>query len=211
MRLEFPAYLTSNPFIWQSIFWALCAFRSGSPDSVGLQPRRSAAKALDLHKVKKPFGDNAKHPSRTEMPSQVLASLEAHLKEHHVNKYALNVESKDLHYSEWKENYSKESAEPLAIVRPQSAEDVAVVVSYCVEQRLDFHVRAGGHDLFGRSTVQDSVMIDLRDMNYVRIDDDKLTAKVGGGNKFEHLVEELEKEEMFTPSGIKLQTTILVL
>lgn len=138
------------------------------------------------------------------MSVAVLSSLEGHLKKLHIHKYVLNVPGKlqDPNYAEWKINYTSQPAEPLAIIRPQSAEDVATLVSYCVEQKLDFHIRVGGHDLFGRSTIQDSIMIDLRDINYVSIKDDKSTARVGGGILFERLHEELAKENMFTPTGV---------
>lgn len=72
-------------------------------------------------------------------------------------------------------------AVPLAIVRPKTAEEVSAVVKHAISNGIDFVIRSGGNDLFGRSQVHGALTIDLRDIDYVEIDEKKSTAKVGGG------------------------------
>src|SRR5436309_3025569 len=66
-------------------------------------------------------------------------------------------------------NYASNPALPLIILRPQTADHVAAIVGHCVAQNIDFVVRGGGHDLCGRSTVQDAVTIDLRDIAHIQV------------------------------------------
>lgn len=54
-------------------------------------------------------------------------------------------------------------AVPLAIVRPQTAEDVAAIVSYSTANDIPFTVRSGGNNIFGLSCVQGALMIDMRE------------------------------------------------
>jgi hypothetical protein len=51
---------------------------------------------------------------------------------------------------------------PAVIVRPRSADDVATLVTVLKANDLPFSVRVGGHDMFGRSQVDDAITIDLR-------------------------------------------------
>lgn len=90
---------------------------------------------------------------------------------------------------------------PPAIVRPQSAEDVAALVSHCVATDTPFAVRTGGHDLHGRSQVADALRIDMRDIAYVEVADDKKTARIGGGVLCGKLLEGLEKEGLMTSTA----------
>jgi FAD/FMN-containing dehydrogenase len=90
---------------------------------------------------------------------------------------------------------------PLAVVRPQTADHVASLVSFCTAHAIQFTVRTGGKNLFRLSSAQDALMIDMRDMNYVQIDAAKSSATVGGGVLQDKLAAELAKEGLVTPSG----------
>lgn len=91
--------------------------------------------------------------------------------------------------------------QPPAIVRPQSAEDVAALVSHCVATNTTFAVRSGGHDLQGRSQVADALRIDMRDIAYVHVADDKKTARIGGGALCGGVLRALEKEGLMTSTA----------
>lgn len=88
---------------------------------------------------------------------------------------------------------------PFAITRPQSAEDVQALVRFAVKNDVDFTYRSGGHDCAGRSQVNNALMLDLRDINYVKVDNSKTTARVGGGILLGRLTELLVEEELVTP------------
>lgn len=90
---------------------------------------------------------------------------------------------------------------PPAIVQPQCAEDVAALVSHCVSTKTPFAVRSGGHDLHGRSQVADALRIDMRDIAYVEVADDRKTARIGGGALCGGVLEALGKEGLMTSTA----------
>lgn len=93
----------------------------------------------------------------------------------------------------------RDDAAPLAIARPQTAEDVCALVRYCVDRGVDFVVRAGGHDCCGRSQVRGALSIDVRDIAHVHVAEDRQTARVGGGVVFRDLAKVLDAHGLITP------------
>ncbi|KAI3325061.1 FAD-binding domain-containing protein [Xylariaceae sp. AK1471] len=91
--------------------------------------------------------------------------------------------------------------QPALIARPQNAEDVQTLVRYCVQNNVEFVVRTGGHDCAGRTQVHDILWIDMRDIDYVNIMEDKTTANIGGGILFRGLTKALGEEGLITPIG----------
>ena len=65
---------------------------------------------------------------------------------------------------------------PAAIVRPENALQVSNVVSLTRETGLELAVRSGGHSIAGHSLSQGGVVIDLRDMRALHIDEKNRTA-----------------------------------
>lgn len=131
----------------------------------------------------------------TSSPPTVIAAF---LQDHPGIKYATRTSA---NYPALRANFAGNPALPLIILRPQTADDVAAIITYCVAQNLDFVVRGGGHDLCGRSTVQDAVTIDLRDISHIQVSADKKTARIGGGILFSKLLEGLETHGLITPVG----------
>jgi FAD/FMN-containing dehydrogenase len=131
----------------------------------------------------------------TSSPPTVIAAF---LQDHPGIKYATRASAD---YPALRANYAGNPALPLIILRPQTADDVAALIIYCVAQNLDFVVRSGGHDLCGRSTVQDAVTIDLRDIAHIQVSADKKTARIGGGILFSKLLEGLGTHGLITPVG----------
>lgn len=86
-----------------------------------------------------------------------------------------------------------------AIARPQTAEDVATLIRFCVANSVKFAVRSGGHDTTARTKVQGALFIDMRDINYVSISVDKTTARVGGGILTSKLAKSLNEQGLVTP------------
>lgn len=92
-------------------------------------------------------------------------------------------------------------AVPLAIVRPQNANDVAALVSFSTSNGIDFVVRSGGHDVFGRSQVDGALTIDMRDINFVDATKNGSVAKIGGGILTLDLATKLSKYDLVTAFG----------
>lgn len=65
---------------------------------------------------------------------------------------------------------------PGAILRPRTAADVAAAVAFARDNKLELAVRSGGHSGAGHSTTAGGVVIDLRDMKKLEIDEAAKTA-----------------------------------
>jgi hypothetical protein len=90
---------------------------------------------------------------------------------------------------------------PLAVVRPQTADHVGALISYCTANAVQFTIRTGGKNIYGLSSVQDALMIDMRDIDYSRVDEKKSSVTIGGGILQAKLAADLAKEGLVTPTG----------
>ncbi len=70
---------------------------------------------------------------------------------------------------------------PAAIARCANVADVIAAVNFARENKLEIAIRGGGHSGPGLCSCDKGLVIDLREMNSVRIDPEKRTARVGGG------------------------------
>jgi hypothetical protein len=70
---------------------------------------------------------------------------------------------------------------PLAICRPTNDEEVAHIVRFAVSENLDFTVRTGGHDSWGRSAVDGAIILDMREIDEIFLSQDRKSARIGGG------------------------------
>ncbi|KAI1180797.1 hypothetical protein F4777DRAFT_596065 [Nemania sp. FL0916] len=82
--------------------------------------------------------------------------------------------------------------------RPQTTEDVQVLVHYSIENNVRFVVRTGSHDYSSNIQGVDIMWIDMRDIDYVDVAGDRTTAKVGGGIFFRGLSEALKEQGLVT-------------
>jgi FAD/FMN-containing dehydrogenase len=128
-----------------------------------------------------------------------LGRLESFLQGHPTIQYAT---PKSPNYSELRATYVLTNpAVPLAIVRPQNADDVAAIVKYARANGLKPVVRSGGNSPFGKSMVEDALVIDMRDIAYIKINDSKTSASVGGGILLGDLANRLTEEGVATALG----------
>jgi FAD/FMN-containing dehydrogenase len=74
-----------------------------------------------------------------------------------------------------------EARRPLAIVRPENAQDVAAAVNFARERGLPFAVRSGGHGLGHHNMIDDGIVVDFASMKRVTIDPVAGTARVQAG------------------------------
>ncbi|KAM5523796.1 d-lactate dehydrogenase [Fusarium oxysporum f. sp. phaseoli] len=97
--------------------------------------------------------------------------------------------------------FIKTSNSPSIIARPQDASHVQDLVHFCTFHNVGFVVRSGGHDCTGRSQVNGALTIDMRDIQYVKVSEDKRTAQIGGGIFTRELTKALDAEELITPTA----------
>jgi FAD/FMN-containing dehydrogenase len=95
---------------------------------------------------------------------------------------------------------------PALIARCEGAADVSSAITFAGERNLRVAVRGGGHSISGKSVCEGGLMIDMSNMNTVRIDPDKRTARAGGGCLEGHIDHEAASLGLATTGGIVSHT-----
>jgi FAD/FMN-containing dehydrogenase len=92
------------------------------------------------------------------------------------------VTPKDMDYDELRAvALSNFDERPAAVIRVASAADVAAVLNFVQATDLPLAIRSGGHSTIGGSGVTGGIVMDLRDLNAIDIDEIGKTAWVGAG------------------------------
>jgi FAD/FMN-containing dehydrogenase len=91
---------------------------------------------------------------------------------------------------------------PALVARCRSAADVAASVSSARRHGLEIAVRAGGHNVAGRATVDDGLVVDLSLMRDVRVDPASRTARAQGGATWGDFNRATQAHGLATTGGI---------
>jgi len=97
---------------------------------------------------------------------------------------------------------------PALIVRCLSAEDVSHAVTFARERELLLAVRGGGHSWPGKSVCEGGMMIDLSQMNTVRVDPDQRRAFAQGGALLQGLDNAARQHGLITTAGVVSHTGV---
>jgi len=97
---------------------------------------------------------------------------------------------------------------PALIARCMSAEDVRHAVTFARERELLVAVRGGGHSWPGKSVCEGGLMIDLSQMNTVRVDPDRRSAFAQGGALLNGLDVAARQHGMITTAGVVSHTGV---
>ena len=95
---------------------------------------------------------------------------------------------------------------PALIARCEGAADVSTAITFAKERNLLVAVRGGGHSISGKSVCEGGLMIDMSNMNTVRVDPDKRTARADGGCLEGHIDHETAIHSLATTGGIVSHT-----
>src|SRR5690349_2146874 len=87
---------------------------------------------------------------------------------------------------------------PALIARCHGTADVADAVKLARSMNLEIAVRGGGHNVGGRGTVDDGLMIDLAPMKGIYVDAAKRTARAQGGVLWKELNRETQVHGLAT-------------
>jgi hypothetical protein len=90
---------------------------------------------------------------------------------------------------------------PLAICRPTNDDQVAHIVRFGVSQNIEFTVRTGGHDSWGRSAVDGAIIIDMREIDNAVLAEDRKSARIGGGTISGNLTKFLAPQGLVAVQG----------
>ena len=97
---------------------------------------------------------------------------------------------------------------PALIARCQGAADVADAVALARTLKLEVAVRGGGHNVAGRATIDNGIMIDLAPMKGIHIDAQARTARAQGGVLWKELNRETQLHGLATTGGVVSTTGI---
>ena len=97
---------------------------------------------------------------------------------------------------------------PAVIVRCEGVADVMRSIAFAREQNLLLAVRGGAHNIAGNAICNDGLVIDLSQMNSVRIDPDKRRAYVEPGATLHDFDDEAQVFGLATPLGINSTTGV---
>ncbi len=91
---------------------------------------------------------------------------------------------------------------PALIAKCLDAADVISAVTFAREASLPLAIRGGGHNGGGLGSVDDGLVIDLSEMNSVRVDPEARTVRVEGGATWGQVDHATHAFGMAVPSGI---------
>ena len=84
---------------------------------------------------------------------------------------------------------------PLMIVKPLQTEDVAATVKFAVKKGLEISVRSGGHSYQCLGTKTDSIHIDLRPLNEVKLYKYDNVVKIGAGATWGNVLDVVDQKK----------------
>ena len=111
------------------------------------------------------------------------------------------VSPADADYNRLRQAYNLRTLErPQAIVLPKTASGVGPIVVWARSRQVPFSVRGGGHSYEGLS-LSDSLVIDTRRVNEVRVNAGERTVSVGGGATLGQVYQAVGALELAVPGG----------
>ena len=88
---------------------------------------------------------------------------------------------------------------PAAVAFPRDADDVSAAVRWAVAHGVALRARSGGHSYAGYSTVNDGLVLDLRNLDTIRVDRGQAT--IGAGAQLIDVYRALAKRGVTIPAG----------
>src|SRR6186997_836170 len=97
---------------------------------------------------------------------------------------------------------------PALVARCRGTADVADAVKLARSMNLEIAVRGGGHNVGGRGTIDDGIMIDLAPMKGIHVDAHARTARAQGGVLWKEFNRETQVHGLATTGGVVGSTGI---
>ena len=97
---------------------------------------------------------------------------------------------------------------PALVAQCLGSADIAAAVRLARDHGLEIAVRGGGHNVGGRATVDDGLMIDLSLMKHVHVDPAARTARAAGGTLWGHFNRETQAHRLATTGGVVSTTGV---
>jgi len=98
----------------------------------------------------------------------------------------------------WNGRYDRH---PALLVQPANAADVAAVVTFARDHKLQLSVRCGGHSATGQSVRDEGLTIDLTQMKDITVDPEARIVHAGGGVLARDLGQATQEHGLAVPTG----------
>ena len=100
------------------------------------------------------------------------------------------------------------ASSPAVTVRCAGTADVIAAVNFAREHGLSLAVRGGGHSIAGLSAIEGGMLLDLAEMNGVRVDPERRLAVVEGGALWGDVDHETQAFGLVAPGGVVSNTGV---
>ena len=97
---------------------------------------------------------------------------------------------------------------PALIARCSGVADVMASIDFAQEHNLAISIKAGGHNVAGLALVEKGLVVDLSQMNSVRVDPDNRIGHVEGGAIWADVDHETQAFGLATTGGIATTTGV---
>lgn len=97
---------------------------------------------------------------------------------------------------------------PALIAQCRNASDVADAIRLAQQLGLEVAVRAGGHNVAGRATIDDGLMIDLAQMKEIHVDPERRRVRAQAGVTWAELNRETQRHGLAVTGGVVSSTGI---
>jgi FAD/FMN-containing dehydrogenase len=94
-----------------------------------------------------------------------------------------------------------DSVLPIAVARPVDGRDVRDAIRFTVARGVPVRARSGGHSYAGYSTLSDGVVLDLRRLNSIKVDQRNRLATLGAGCQLIDVASALARKGATLPAG----------
>lgn len=98
---------------------------------------------------------------------------------------------------------------PAAVAYCESVPDVRTAVAFAHERDLPASARGAGHDVAGKSVAGAGLVIDCSRLDWVRVDPERRTARVGPGATWADLDRAAAAHGLATPGGVVSETGVV--
>ncbi len=142
------------------------------------------------------MGQNLQHVDTLNFEDETINNFEALLRGELIKPYSDEYDEARTIYNAMIDKH------PGLIVKCANVADVISAVNFGREHNLDTSIRGGGHNGPGLALVDEGLVIDLSNMNSVRVDPQKRTVRVEGGCTWADVDHATHAFGLATPSGV---------
>lgn len=142
------------------------------------------------------MGQNLQHVDTLNLEDETLNEFEASLRGELIQPYSDEYDEARTIYNAMIDKH------PGLIVKCANVADVISAVNFGREHDLDTSIHGGGHNGPGLALVDDGLVIDLSNMNGVRVDPDNKKVRVEGGCTWGDVDHATHAFELATPNGV---------